>query len=94
MFQNYLNKQHKNITFTSEIEENGSLSFPNITITSENNKLETLVYWKPTFSSVFTNFESFIPEIRKPCFIEVLDYAPVTKTFIGKLNFKANIQAQ
>ena len=26
-FRNYLNKQHKNIKFTSEIEEHGSLSF-------------------------------------------------------------------
>ena len=26
-FRNSCNKQHKNITFTSEIEENGSLSF-------------------------------------------------------------------
>ena len=26
-FRNYLNKQHKNIKFTSEIEENGLLSF-------------------------------------------------------------------
>ena len=26
-FRNYLNKQHENIKFISEIEENGSLSF-------------------------------------------------------------------
>ena len=36
-FKNYLNKQHKNIKITSEIEENGSLSFLDITITRENN---------------------------------------------------------
>ena len=29
-FRNYLNKQHKNIKFTSEIEEHGSLSFLDI----------------------------------------------------------------
>ena len=29
-FRNYLNKQHKNIKFTSEIEDNGSLSFLDI----------------------------------------------------------------
>ena len=85
-----LNKQHKNIKFTSEIEENGSLSFLDITITPENNKFVTSVYRKPTFSSVFTNFESFIPEMHKcglieTLLIEVLDYAPVTRTFIGKL---------
>ena len=31
-FKNYLNKQCKNIKFTSEIEENGLLSFLDITI--------------------------------------------------------------
>ena len=62
--KNYLNKQHKNIKFTSKIEENGSLSFPDITITPENNKFVTSVYRKPTFSGVFTNFEIFIPEMH------------------------------
>ena len=57
-FNNYLNKQHKKITFTSEIEENGSLSFLDVTITRENNKSVTSVYRKLTFSGVFTNFES------------------------------------
>ena len=32
--------------------------------------------------------------MHKPFFTEVLDYAPVTRNFIGKLNFKGNIQAQ
>ena len=35
-FKNYLNKQHKNIKFTSEIKENGSLSFLDIIIIREN----------------------------------------------------------
>ena len=57
--------------FTSEIEENGSLSFLDITITREN-KFVTSVYRKPTFSGVFTNFESFIPEMHKRGLIETL----------------------
>ena len=69
-FKNYLNKQHKNIKFTSEIEENGSLSFLNIQIGRENNKFVTSVYRKPTFSGVFTNFESFIRDIYKRELIE------------------------
>ena len=44
--------------FTLEIERNGLLSFLDITITRENNKFVS-VYRKPTFSGVFTNFESF-----------------------------------
>ena len=71
-FKNYLNKQHKNTKFTSEIEENGSLSFLDITITSENNKFVTSVHHKPTFSDVFTNFESFIPKMHKRGLIETL----------------------
>ena len=71
-FRNYLNKQHKNIKFTSEIEENGSLSFLDIKISRENNKFVTSVYRKPTFSGVFTNVESFIPDIYKRGLIETL----------------------
>ena len=69
-FRNYLNKQHKSIKFTSEIEENGSLSFLDIKISCENNKFVTSVYCKPTFSGVFTNFESFVPDIYKLALIE------------------------
>ena len=71
-FRNYLNNQHKNIKFTSEIEENGSLSFLDIKISRENNKFVASVYLKPTFSGVFTNFESFIPDIYKCGLTEVL----------------------
>ena len=71
-FKNYLNKQHKNIKFKSEIEENGSLSFLGINITRENNRFVASVYRKPTFSGAFTNFESFIPEMHKRRLIETL----------------------
>ena len=71
-FRNYLNKQHKNIKFTSEIEENGSLSFLDIKISHENNKFMTSVYRKSTFCAVFTKFGSFIPDIYKRGLIETL----------------------
>ena len=71
-FRNYFHKYHKNIKFTSEIEENGSLSILDIKISCENNKFGTSVYRKPTFSGVFTNFESFIPDIYKRGLIETL----------------------
>ena len=48
-----------------EIEENGSLSFLDISITCETNNFVTSVYYKPTFSSSFTNFKSFLPDIHK-----------------------------
>ena len=91
-FKNFLKKQHKNIKFTSEIEENNSLSFLDITISRKNNKFVTSVYRKAAVSGIFTNFESFVPDIYKNglilkiklCFIEVLDYAPITKTSSGR----------
>ena len=59
-FQNYLNRQHKNIKFTSETENENSISFLDIKITRDNNKFMTSVHRKLTFSGVFTNFGSFI----------------------------------
>ena len=44
---------------------NNSLSFLDFKIVRENNKFATSVYRKPTFSGVFTNFESFIPNSYK-----------------------------
>ena len=59
-FRNYWNRQHKNIRFTSEIENENSIRFLDVKISSGNNKLTTSVYRKPTFCRVFTNFGSFI----------------------------------
>ena len=64
-FQNYLNRQHKNIKFTSDAENENSISCLDIKITRDNNKFMTSVYRKPTFSGVFTNFDSFIPKSYK-----------------------------
>ena len=52
-FKYYLNLQHANIKFTSEIEMNNSLSFLDTKIVKENNKFSTSVSRKPTFSGVF-----------------------------------------
>ena len=50
----------------------GSLSFLDTKISRENNEFVTSVYRKPTFNGVFTNFESFIPDIYKLWLIETL----------------------
>lgn len=60
-FLNYMNKQHSNIEFTSESEENNKLAFLDITVEREAGKFGTSVYKKPTFSGVYSNFSSFIP---------------------------------
>ena len=64
-FRNYLNRQHKNIKFTSETENENSISFLDIKITRDHKKFMTSVYRKPTFSGVFTNFGSSIPKSYK-----------------------------
>ena len=59
-FRNYLNRQHENIRFTSETENENSISLLHIKISRGNNKFTTSVDCKLAFSGVFTNFGSFI----------------------------------
>ena len=60
-----MSSKHQNINFTIKKENVGSLSFLDIKICCENSKFVTSVYRKPTFSGVFTNYESFIPTYQK-----------------------------
>jgi len=59
LFLNYLNKQHQNINFTMECENNNSLPFLDVLITRVDNKFCTSVYRKPTFSGLGISFFSF-----------------------------------
>ena len=71
-FRNYLNRQHRNIKFTSETENENSISFLDIKIARNNNKFMTSVYREPTFSGVYNNFGSFIPKSYKYNFLFTL----------------------
>ena len=62
-FVEYMNTKHPNIKLTFENEHNNFVSFLNVKICRENNKLTTSVYRKPTFNGVFTNFKFFIPTV-------------------------------
>ena len=64
-FREYMSSKHQNINFTIEKENVGSLSFLDVKICRKNGKFVTSVYRKPTFSWVFTNYESFIPTYQK-----------------------------
>ena len=57
-----MSSKHLNIKFFIEKEEDGRLPFLDINIFRENDKFATNVYRKKTFSEVYTNFKSFIPE--------------------------------
>ena len=58
-FRDYFNTCHPNMSFYFEQEKNGKLSFLNIEMSWEKRKFVTTVYRKPTFSGVYTHFESF-----------------------------------
>jgi len=69
---NYMNDLHPNIKFTYDIEKDHTFSFLDVKITRENNHFSTSVYRKPTFSGVYTNFNSFIPNEYKCGLINTL----------------------
>ena len=55
-----------------ETEQNNNFSFLDINITRENNQLKTSFYRKPTFSGVFTQYESYIDQSYKKSLIFIL----------------------
>ena len=73
-FVDYLNKQHPAMRFTSETEQNNTLSFLGINVNRENNNFTTSVFRKNTFTGLATNFSSFIPHIFKINLIRTLVY--------------------
>ena len=73
-FLNYLNAQHPNIRFTKEVENSESLSFLDILITKVNNKFETSVFRKETFTGLGMHFLSFEPIIYKINALQTLIY--------------------
>ena len=64
-FNEYLNAKHANIKFTSEKEVKGSLPFLDVLISRNKEGFTTTVYHKPTFSGVYSNFNSFIADEYK-----------------------------
>ena len=64
-YREYLSSKHPNIKFSIEKEEDGCLPFLDVNIFRENDKFATNVCRKKTFSGVYTNFKSFIPETYK-----------------------------
>ena len=61
-FKKYLFSKHPNIDFSLEKENDGRLSSLDINIFREKGKFVTNIYQKKTFSGVYTNLNSCIPE--------------------------------
>ena len=72
-FEKYLSSRHKNINFKSEKEKDNCLSFLDVLVTRSNGFI-TSVYRKKTFSGIYLNFHSFVPDIYKKGFISCLLY--------------------
>ena len=64
-FQDFLNSCHINMSFSMETEKENKLSFLDVEIIREQDKLTATSYRKPTFSGVYSNFESFLPSVYK-----------------------------
>ena len=64
-FPNFLNGRYANMSFTIEREKQNRMSFLDIAIIRENKTFTTSVYRKPTFSGVYTHFDSFFPSTYK-----------------------------
>ena len=73
-FKDYMNKQHKNMNFTSEYEVENSIPFLDVHVVRNNCTFFTSVYRKPTFSGVYTNYNSFLPTIYKSGLVSTLLY--------------------
>ena len=69
LFVDYMNKQPKCLTFTSEAETANSFSFQDIRITRHN---QLSVYRKPTVSGVFTHYEKYLDQTYKKFLIDNL----------------------
>jgi hypothetical protein len=71
-FKDYMNEQHHSMNFTSEAEVNDSLPFLDVCITRHINKFISSVYRKPTFSGVYTHYDSYIPMNYKSSLVSTL----------------------
>ncbi|XP_065681464.1 uncharacterized protein LOC136095139 [Hydra vulgaris] len=63
-FFKHLNKQHKNLKFTTEKEQDNQIAFLDVLI-KKSNSLLTSVYHKKTYTGLLQNFSSFIPSCYK-----------------------------
>ena len=61
----YMSSKHANIRFTYEEEKENSLPFLDVNVYRDAEKFSSTVHRKDTFSGVYTNFNSFMPEAYK-----------------------------
>ena len=74
MFLEYINYQHPNINFTTEIESENFLPFLDVLVTHDGANFSTSLYRKKTFTGLYTEFYSLAPDKHKNNLISVLVY--------------------
>ena len=92
-----MNKQHKWLKFTSEVENDNSFSFLDIRITHHNQKFKTSVYRKPTFSGVFTHLESYLDQTYRKSLMDTLLLSNLLRLHLisfGSRKFKRNLKKE
>ena len=62
------------MSFSFEQEVNGKLPFLDVEVSRQQGKFVTTVYRKPTFSGMYTHFDSFLPTDCKAGMIYTLTY--------------------
>ena len=72
LFLNLLNGLHPSLQFTMEREIEGKLPFLDIQVFRESNRFTTSIYRKPTFTGVYTRWDSFCPTSQKIALIRSL----------------------
>ena len=70
----YLSSQHPNIKFTFEEEINNVLPFLDVNVYRDADKFSSTVHRKATFSGVYTNYSSFMPDTYKRGLVSTLLY--------------------
>ena len=72
--QDFLNFGHINMSFSMETEKENKWSFLDVEIILEQYKFTTTIYQKPSFSSLYRSFESFLPSLYKFGIVNTLVY--------------------
>ena len=73
-FLKHMNTRHRSIKFAFEEEQDNKISFRDISITRVGNELQTSLFCKKTFSGVYLNFNSNLPNIYKKSLTDTLLY--------------------
>ena len=73
-FHSYLNSCHLNTSCTIENEKDNRMSFLDVNIIREKGKFTTSIYREPTFSEIYTHFDSFLPSSNEIGLLHTLLY--------------------